>query len=150
MRVLELGGRVEAPSAIPWGLIVNRERAAGLVQPSQVSEVLELPLLAVLPEDPHAGEDFSNLLGKEPRNLQYMVALERMARTPAPGSRSRPVQRRGLPSRCLRALRTLSGEPDEMMPGQVAFSPVKVTHARDDPPTPGPIRPGSYQAAHPG
>ncbi len=117
MRVLELGGRVEAPSAIPWGLIVNRERAAGLVQPSQVSEVLELPLLAVLPEDPHAGEDFSNLLGKEPRNTQYMIALERMAEylrlVRGPGS----VRKKGLPSRCLRALRTLSGEPDEMMPG---------------------------------
>jgi MinD-like ATPase involved in chromosome partitioning or flagellar assembly len=116
MRVVELGGRVEASSATSWGLIVNREQATGLVQPSQVSEVLELPLLAVLPEDPHAGEDFSNLLGKDPRCTQYIIALgcmaERLHLVHNPGS----VPKRGLPSRCLRALRSLSGKPGEMMP----------------------------------
>lgn len=117
MRVLELGGRVEAPAATAWGLIVNRERAAGLVQPSQVSEVLELPLLAVLPEDPHAGEDFSNLLGKNPRCTHYMVALERMAERLHLVNGPCSVRKKSLSSRCLRALRTLSGEPDEMMPG---------------------------------
>jgi MinD-like ATPase involved in chromosome partitioning or flagellar assembly len=121
MRVLELGGRVEASSAISWGLIVNREKATGLVQPSQVSEVLELPLLAVLPEDPHAGEDFSNLLGKDPRCTQYLVALEHMAErlhlVRSPGS----VPKRSLSSRCLHALRTLSGRPEEIMPEASSF-----------------------------
>lgn len=104
MRLVEFSGRCEGNS-ISWGLVINRSGPGDLIQPFQVSDVLNIPLLAVLPVDPAAGEDFSNFLDPGLGEGPYLSALEQMVIRLGLKERSTSTSNRGIPSRCLHALR---------------------------------------------
>ena len=109
LRAVELSGRCGGGS-IRWGLAMNRSGAGDLVQPFQVSEVLGVPLLAILPDDPVAGEDFSNFMRPGPGDGPYRAALEQMAVRLRLKEGSTSTINKSLSARCLRALKGRPGE----------------------------------------
>ncbi len=106
VRLLDSSNRQNQTSPATWAIVVNKESAAALVKPHQVSEVLDLPLLAILPEDPVAAEDFSNLARAAARRTPYTAALEALAELLGLAESPGNTPGRSLSSRCLRALRT--------------------------------------------
>lgn len=118
VRLLDAVNRQVSSSPAPWALIINRESAASLVRPRQVGQVLDLPLLAVLPDDPSAGEDFSGISGAALRRTLYTVAIEGLAELLGLAEGRDDTRSRSLSSRCLRALRTWpAGKSDHSTEG---------------------------------
>lgn len=109
--------RRDSASPAPWGIVVNHERPSGMVRPHQVSEVLGLPLLAILPEDPRAGEDFSSLAEAASRRTPYWAGVEALAGFLGFSGSRRNLSSRSFSSRCLRALRARSVDEDHAASG---------------------------------
>ncbi len=79
LRNQELVERVKGIGSQRWGLVINGFSRATLIRPHQITDALQIPLVAILPEDPQAAENFSNL-GKRPSdNSPFLEAITGMA-----------------------------------------------------------------------